>query len=215
MQLTFKGASSNDCIDNMAMRSVPPALPTLTVNRSFMHAFLAAERPCCALGLVDVQHQPCGFLALRPDPAIPLEVSAIGVNFGHRLYGNRQFEVVHFSFEFYGYQTYHVLINPNNGISQRVLQAMLESGDYFFFALDEQSGGATAFRAGMEPDSLLNLKTDWERIQASTTTAQQYRQAISAFTQNADPPGVLLNWVCWEDSHYLDLSRDRLDLTPT
>ena len=111
------------------MSPVPPVLPTLTVNRSFMEVFLAAARPCCALGLVDVQNQPCGFVALRPEPAIPPHVSATGFKFGHTLYGNNQFEVVHFSFEFYGYQTYNVLINPNNGIAQVVLQRMLERGD--------------------------------------------------------------------------------------
>ena len=196
------------------MSPVPPVLPTLTVNRSFMEAFLVAARPCCALGLVEVQTQPCGFVALRPEPAIPPDVSSIGFKFGHTLYGNNQFEVVHFSFEFYGYQTYNVLINPNNGIAQVVLQRMLERGDYFFFALDERSGSVTAFRADMGQDSLINLKTDWERIQASTTTASQYRQALSDFTKTTYPPGVLLNWVCWNDVDYLDLSQNRLDLTP-
>lgn len=121
--------------------------------------------------------------------------------------------MVHFSFEFYGHQTYNVLINPNNEVAQVVLQKMIERGDYFFFALDEQSGSVTAFRADMEQDSLINLKTDWERIQASTMMAHQYEQARSDFAKNGYPPGGLLNWVCWNDVDYLDLSQNRLDLT--
>ena len=66
----------------------------------------------------------------------------------------------------------------------------------------------------MGQDSLVNLKTDWERIQASTTTASQYRQALSDFAKKGYPPGVLLNWVCWNDVNYLDVSQNRLDLTP-
>jgi len=41
------------------MSNTLPLLPRLTVNRSFMSAFLAAPPPCFALGLVEERRRPC------------------------------------------------------------------------------------------------------------------------------------------------------------
>lgn len=89
-------------------------LPILTVNRSFIETFMAADTPCCGLGMVEVSHQQYPFLALRPDSEIPENVTADGFNFGNSLYGSEAFQVIHFGFEFYGFETYNVLLNPNN-----------------------------------------------------------------------------------------------------
>ncbi len=189
-------------------------LPTLTLNRSFMQAFIAAKPPCFAMGLVEEPGRPCGFLGLRPEAAIPPDITDQGFNFGHSLYGSRAFEVIHFAFEFYGYQTYNVLINPNNPIVQAVLARMLADGDYFFFAL-EATGRATAFRAEMTQDNLSQIKANWPRIEQSTTTEAQYDLALCAFEERPSPEGPLLQWVCHDDTRYLDLSTDRMDLKPT
>lgn len=92
--------------------------PALTVNRLFMQEFIEAEPPCFALGLVEERKRQCGFLALRPDEVIPADVTAQGFNFGHSLLGSATFEVVHFAFEFSGFKTYNVLLNPNNPLVQ-------------------------------------------------------------------------------------------------
>ena len=47
-----------------------------------MHAFIDADAPCFALGVVEEHGRPCAFLALRPEEEIPAEVSAGGFNFG-------------------------------------------------------------------------------------------------------------------------------------
>lgn len=88
-------------------------LPTLTVNRTFMREFVSADAPCFALGMVEERKRQCGFLALRPDKAIPPEVCDGGFCFGHTLVGNASFEVVQFVFEFYGFATYNALVNRN------------------------------------------------------------------------------------------------------
>ncbi len=54
-------------------------LPTLTVNRSFMREFIAADAPCFALGMVEERGRRCGLLALRPEEEIPSEVSGAGI----------------------------------------------------------------------------------------------------------------------------------------
>src|SRR5450631_188172 len=81
-----------------------------------MGEFLAADAPCFALGMVEERKRRCGFLALRPEEAIPPDVTGAGFSFGHCLFGNAAFEVVQFSFHFYGFKTYNVLVNPNNPI---------------------------------------------------------------------------------------------------
>jgi hypothetical protein len=89
------------------------------------------------------------FVALRPGRVIPREVSNRGFRFGHGMLGNDNFEVIHFAFQSYGFETYNALINPNNPLARAVLTAMVESGDYFFFALDSAQS-PTAFRSEIE-----------------------------------------------------------------
>jgi hypothetical protein len=186
---------------------------SLTVNRSFMREFIEAETPCFALGLVEEQGQQCGFLALRPGEEIPPEASEGGFSFGHSLYGSSRFEVLHFAFQFYGFQTYNVLLNPNNPLVRAVLDTMVEGGDYFFFALSE-SGHVTAFRTEIGQETLSQVKANLSRIRQSTTTESQYELALCSFEENPEPEGVLLHWVCRDNLDYLDLSEDRLDLNP-
>jgi hypothetical protein len=187
-------------------------LPTLTVNGTFMREFVSADAPCFAFGLVEEGNRRCGFVALRPGKAIPRDVSDRGFRFGHGLLGNDNFEVVHFGFEFYGFETYNALVNPNNPLSRAALTAMVESGGYFFFALDSNES-VTAFRSEIGQGNLMMLKSNLARIRASTTTGAQYNKAVASFTRNPEPPGPLLRWVCREDE-YLNLAEDRLELTP-
>src|ERR1039457_1614909 len=152
-------------------------LPKLTVNRQFMGEFLSADAPCFALGMVEERKRRCGFLALRPEEAIPPDVTSAGFSFGHCLFGNAAFEAIQFSFHFYGFKTYNELVNPNNPIMQTVLPTMIESGDYFFFALGAEER-ATAFRSEIGETNLCGLETNLPRIRRSTTTEAQYRHAI-------------------------------------
>jgi hypothetical protein len=70
-------------------------------------------------------------LALRPAEVIPPEISGLGFNFGHALLGTTEFEVIQFVFHFYGFETYNMLVNPNNRLVKKVLMRMVESGDCF------------------------------------------------------------------------------------
>lgn len=187
--------------------------PALVVNRLFMQAFLAAEPPCLALGLVEERQQRCGMLALRLDEAIPPPIANRGCEFGHALFGNTTFAVLHLACAFPGFQTYNVLINPNNLIVQAVLRTMLDDGDYFCFALQPE-GRVTAFRAAMGREDLAVLRANRARLQAAATTADQSQRAVAAFAAKSEPAGVLLQGVCQDHSAALDLTTDRLTLTP-
>jgi hypothetical protein len=199
------------------MSHVVPLLPRLTVNSAFMDEFLSAPGPCGALGLVEVQRRTCGFLAIRPDDILPPTVTAAGFRFGHSLQGTSQYTVVHFAFEFYGFARYNVLVRPDNPIVRSVLTRMVDSGEFFFFALDG-NGSVTTFNAdigrGRHAD-MAGLQRNLPRILRAQTTEAQYRDALARFRANPDPPGTLLNWVCRDDERYLDLTTDRLEMTPS
>jgi hypothetical protein len=119
----------------------------------------------------------------------------------------------HFAFEFYGFGTYNVLVNPNNHLVQTVLTTMVESGDYFFFAMNPNQS-VTAFRSEIGRDDLAGLKSNLRRIQCSTTTDAQYQRALAQFRRRPDPPGQVLSWVCRDNVDYLDFTRDRLEMNP-
>src|SRR5262249_24080515 len=159
--------------------------------------FLAAESPCFALGLVEERRQLGGFLALRPPQVMPPDITDAGFRFGHSLLGNVDYVVVQFVFAFYGFETYNVLVNPNNLLVRTVLTTMVQSEDYFFFALSA-SGSVTAFRSDLGQVDLAGLKTNLPRIQQARTTEAQYRRAVALFAQHPQPAGALLPWVCHE-----------------
>ena len=188
-------------------------LSVLTVNRSFMRDFMDAETPCGALGLVEENGRQSGFVALHLNADIPSEVTARGFRLGHSLLGNVTFEVIHLAFEFYGFRTWNLLINPNNPLAQAVLTCMLEDEDYFFFALSS-TGQATAFRSEMGQDVFYYVKAHLPRLRHSTTAETQYDLACLAFASNPTPPGTLLHWVCRDNMAFLDLRTDRLELNP-
>ena len=191
------------------------ALPELAVNRSFMAEFIEVEPPCFALGLVEVGGARCAMVALRPEQALPPRATAGGFRFGHALLGAADWEVVHFVLEFYGFATFHALVNPSDPVARQVLSTMVDTGDYFFFAIDADRRGTTAFRSGLGPDSLANLRTNMDRIERSTTSEAQYRRAMAQIGRRPEPPGTLLTWMCRGNADHLDLAQDRLVLRPT
>ncbi len=196
------------------MSNVTPLLPKLTTNRQFIDDFLAAKAPCFALGMIEERKQKLGLLALRPGENIPPKIIRPGFNFGHSLLGNHHFEVVHFAFEFYGFGTYNVLVNPSNPLAQAVLAAMIDRGEYFFLAIGPDQG-VTAFRSELGQKSLAGLTDNLARIQRSTTNDVQYQQALRQFQKQPFPPGRLLTWVCRDNAAYLDLTDDRLEMAPS
>lgn len=196
------------------MNYSPPVLPELTVNQSFMIELVTADTPCFAIGLVESEGIEYGFLGFRSNDSIPPDIANAGFGFGHTLLGDDTFEVIHFAFDFYGYQNYNVLLNPNNSLVRKVLEVMLTHQNYFFFALDPNNGNATAFRAEIEQDTLRYLRINQSRLFGSQTTDKQYQKAVINFSKTPNPKGVMLNWVCRDNLGYLDLSKDRMTLNP-
>jgi hypothetical protein len=163
--------------------------------------------------MIEERKQKLGLLALRPGEVIPHEVMERGFNFGHALLGNDQYQIVQFAFDFYGFATYNVLLNPNNPLVRAVLDSMIDSGEYFFLAIGPNDD-VTAFRSEIGQGQLTGLKDNRTLIHRSTTNDVQYQNAVRLFQKHPFPPGRLLTWVC-RNTGYLDLSTDRLEMTPT
>lgn len=195
------------------MSNVTRLLPTLAVNGQLTRDFLAAPAPCFTLGVVEERRQPRGFLALRPAEPIPSEVTAGGFDLGHAVLGTSTYEVVHFAFQFYGFATYHVLVNPSRSLVKTVLTSMVESGEYFFFAF-ALNRPMTAFPSEIGDATLSGLIASPQRIRASTTTEGQYKHALAQFRRHPSPSGHVLEWGCRDNLDYLDLTEDRLEMIP-
>jgi len=193
----------------------PSGLPILTVNKLFMRTLLSSAAPCAALGYIEETGVKIGFLVVRPAQTIPESVLAKGFNFGHGLIGTSDYTLIQFGFEFYGFGTYYVLLNPNNPLVQTVLTTMIESGSYFFLALNPDKSVST-YKADLGQENLAGLRDNFPKIQAATTTDEQYNKGLHHFHKSPDLDGKLLNWVCRDTMNFLDLSKEenRLDLNP-
>ncbi len=78
----------------------------------------------------------------------------------------------------------------------------------------QKSPGVTAFRTEIVQETLSQVQANLARIEQSTTTEAQYLRALTASAENPEPEGILLHWVCRDNIDYLDLTKDRLELTP-
>lgn len=183
------------------------------MNRLFIEDLMAADAPCFALGYVEENGTKSGFIALRPADTIPSSSTDQGFNFGHSVLGFEDSPVLHFAFEFYSHRIYHGLVIPGNPIVQAVLNTMISTKDYYFFAINPDQT-VTAFRSRLQNTDLAGLKTNQERFRTVTCMPAQYDKTVKAFTKKPDPSGQVLTWVCRENEDYLDLSEHRLELKP-
>lgn len=189
-------------------------LPTLTVNESFFFDFMDAQAPCVALGLVEDAGETFGLISLRPGVVLPPEVTRSGFRFGHAVRGTTAFEVIWFSFEFYGFGHYHTLINPNDPIARAVIAQMLDRGEYSFLAVD-QVNNVVVFRAELGEDVITGLREHWPRLEKSRTSPREYTAAMQQVCTEQAGDATYLEWVCRERVEYLDLTTERLDLKPS
>lgn len=195
------------------MSNIYPLLPKLTLNRRFLQDFIGETAPCFAIGMAEERQQQYAVLALRPGVAIPPDIADRGFELGHSLQGTADYELIHLAFEFCGFETYNVLINPNNPLVLTVVRSMVEQGGYFILAIDDHRQ-VTAFRAEFGGPGLIGLTDNYRRIQQSSTTEAQYRKALAHFDRSPHMPGRTLKWVCRDDTGYLDLTTHRIEMSP-
>jgi hypothetical protein len=188
--------------------------PKLVVSSLFMAEFVAAEAPCFALGLIEDRALPFGLIALKLAEPVPKATAAVGMRFGHSLFGNQKFIVVHFAFEFYGYRTFNAIVKPDNPIVRRVLSAMVETGTTNFMTVDD-GGSATIFSSDLGSHNLAGLDANLPRILSSVASEADYQLAMAHFERDTSPGVGVLNWVCHDNPAYLDLSQNRMDMSPT
>lgn len=195
------------------MSKVVRLLPKLVVNGRFLQGFLEAPEPCCAVGLIEERKQVLPLLALRVGLALPDEVAGKGFEFGHAVLGDSTYELVQFTFEFRGFATFHVLLDPSELAVREVLRRMVEQESYFILSIDPDHR-VTSFRADAGDVLLTGLCDHLPRLLASTTGEARYDEVLARFRQRPQPPGRVLAWACRGDLTGLDLENDRLELSP-
>jgi hypothetical protein len=195
------------------MTNIVRLLPKLVVNGRFLQGFLDAPEPCCAVGLIEERKQVLPLLALRVGLALPDEVAAKGFEFGHAVLGDNDYELVQFIFEFRGFGTFHVLLNPRDLAVSDVLRRMVEQERYFILAIDPDHR-VTSFRADAGDVLLTGLRDHLPRLLGSKTSGARYNEVLARLRQRPQPPGRVLAWACRGDPTGLDLQKDRLELSP-
>ncbi len=105
-----------------------------------------------------------------------------------------------------------MLLNPSSPVVRSVLERMIDSDDFFILVLG--AGGVEVFRSDVGQETLFWLQAFLPRLLASRTSTGQYAKSLSAFCRDPSPPGRVLDWVCGDDMRLLDLSADRVELTP-
>ena len=61
---------------------------------------------------------------------------------------------------------------------------------------------------------LKELKTNFERFGQTSESPEYYEKLCREFKKKPTPPGRVFNWVCRNNPTYLDLTMNRLELTP-
>ncbi|WFQ78133.1 hypothetical protein PXH59_00350 (plasmid) [Xenorhabdus sp. SF857] len=201
--------------ESIVMGEIHTYLPRLIMNELLISELITATPPCFALGYVEEKGIKKGCIALRPETSIPDMTTERGFRFGHSVIGAgaSAAPVLHFAFEFYDHAIYHGLVPTGNPIIQAVLTTMCESGDYFFFAINPNQA-VTAFRAQLQDEDLSGLRRNQQRFGDTHCTPEEYNATVKAFTQNPDPPGQVMQWICRNNWAYLDLEKHALELTP-
>ena len=157
--------------------------PILTISRAFMIDFVEAQPPCFALGMIDIEGDHTGFLAMRPKQPMPSQAKAAGFNLGHALLGFDNTVLCQFVFDFHDNSRYSALVNPAIPAIRSIIKTMVERGEYMFFNLDPDDNLDT-FRAADR--NLAGLADNLPRMQAATTTDEEYEKGIQAFRKNPD-----------------------------
>jgi len=197
------------------MNNVTRLSPKLTANRLFINDLMedSIPTPSFAMGVIVENEKTCGFLALKADKQIPVEVTSRGFNLGHGILGTDDYKVAQFSFQLYDYEIFHAIINPSNPIAHHVLSAMIEHSAYHFFIINPDKS-VISYRSEFGADDASNIKTNWPQIKNSQTSNTEYNEALRQFSNDPQPPGVMLDWVCRDNLEYLDIQKHPLELAP-
>jgi len=72
----------------------------------------------------------------------------------------------------------------------------------------------TAFKAGVGEVTLSGLMDHYPRIARSITSRATYGRVLAQFRRRTQPSGQMLNCACRSELSYLDLTTDRMELSP-
>ena len=90
--------------------------------------------------------------------------------------------------------------------------------DYYLRAFDVVSGKLLwkgRLPVGSQATPISYVGKDGRQYVVINASGARYNKVLAQFRRRPEPPGHVLEWVCHGDLSYLDLTKDRMELTPT
>lgn len=180
----------------------------MTFNKNFISKFIDENRPCAALGLVEIAAQEKGFLAIKPEKPFSGSTGQNGFDLGSELLGNSTVAVLHLVLNFDDDHIYDVFLDLNSPVVKKVLKVWEKTGDYFFFVFGENS--FTAFDQTLGEawyqDNYFGI------IEEAKNTLSQYQAVINSIKNTDMVHGDYLDFVFQNEVEFLDLSEHRFEV---
>jgi hypothetical protein len=180
----------------------------MTFNKNFISKFTGENRPCAALGIVEIAAQQKGFLAIKPEKAFSESTGQNGFDLGSELLGNSTVTILHLILNFDDDHIYDVFFNLNSPVVKNVLKVWQKTDDHFFFAFGEN--GFTAFDQTL--GEAWHRDNYFGRIEEATNTVSQYENAVNAIKNTDMVHGDYLDLVFQNEVELLDLKKHRFEV---
>ena len=192
----------------MSKSNIIKFLPPMAFNKNFISNFVKEDRPCAALGIVEIAGQQKGFLAFKPDKDFDESMGQNGFDLGSELLGTSEMAILHLILNFGNNHIYDVFLNLNSPVAKSVFRVWEETDDYYFFAFREN--GFTAFDQ--------TLGEAWHRdnyfrmIEKAENTVSQYENAVNSIKDTDMVYGNYIDLVFQNEVDFLDLTENRFEV---
>jgi len=192
----------------MSKSNIIKFLPPMTFNKNFISNFVGEDRPCAALGIVEIAGQQKGFLAFKPDKGFNELTGQNGFDLGSELLGTSKMAILHLILNFDNNHIYDVFLNLNSPVVKNVLRVWEKTDDHFFFAFG--ANGFTAFDQ--------TLGEAWHKdnyfgmIEKATNTISQYENAVNTIKNTDMVYGKYIDLVFQNEVEFLDLTENRFEV---
>ena len=194
--------------DKNPKSNVITLLPSLIFNGTFLESFVNETPSCAALGIVEIRGEKKGFLAINTEPLAD-STTQNGFDLGIQFLGKTDFLTLHLILNFNQDCIFDVLLNLNAEVSKSVLRLWEQTGDYFFFLINN-GGGLTAFSQDISSAWYDNKYFDI--IAKAKNSKSQYDKAVKDFKNKNMGHGMFLDYIYQNNIEYLDLEENRFEV---
>lgn len=192
----------------MSKSNIIKFLSPMTFNKNFISNFVGENRPCAALGIVEIARQQKGFLAFKPDKGFNESMGQNGFDLGSELLGTSKIAILHLILNFDNNHIYDVFLNLNSPVVKDVLRVWEKTDNHFFFAFGAK--GFTAFDQTL--GEAWHKDNYFRMIEKATNTVSQYENAVNTIKNTDMVYGKYIDLVFQNEVEFLDLTENRFEV---